>query len=65
MTAPAGGGDRDARTRSARYRTRMPEGVVFYASHEEMAVDRLRWTVDLMEERAQTAADEASADQAR
>ena len=64
MTDPARAADRDAMTRNARYRTRMPKGVFFYASHEEMAADRLRWTVDLMDERAQTAADQASAEQA-
>ncbi|MEQ1801904.1 MAG: hypothetical protein ABL989_08280 [Gammaproteobacteria bacterium] len=37
-------------TRNARYRTRMPKGVFYYSSHEEMAADRLRWTVDLMVE---------------
>lgn len=40
-------------TRNARYLTRAPKGVFRYASHDEMAADRLRWTIDLMAERAQ------------
>lgn len=43
---------RDAMTRNARYYMRAPKGVFYYSSHEEMAADRLRWTVDLMVERA-------------
>lgn len=35
-------------TRNAAYRTRVPKGIFFYESHEEMEADRLRWTVDLM-----------------
>ncbi len=34
----------------ARYVTRAPKGVFFYSSHEDMAADRLRWTVDAMVE---------------
>lgn len=63
MTDPARAADRDAMTRNTRYRTRAPKGVFFYSSHEEMAADRLRWTVDLMDERALAAADQAAADQ--
>ena len=59
LTDPARAADRAAMTRNARYRTRAPKGVFFYASHEEMAADRLRWTIDLMVERAQAAADQA------
>jgi hypothetical protein len=39
-------------TRNARYYMRAPKGVFYYSSHEEMAADRLRWTVDLMDELA-------------
>ena len=38
-------------TQSANYRTRAPKGVFFCASHEEMAADRLRWTIDLTVQR--------------
>ncbi len=34
------------------YRTRAPKGVFIYRSHEEMDLDRLRWTVEAMVERA-------------
>jgi hypothetical protein len=44
--------DRAAMTRNAQYRTRAPKGVFRYNSHDEMAADRLRWTVDLMLERS-------------
>jgi len=37
---------REAMTANARYRTRVPKGVFIYDSHEEMARDRERWTVD-------------------
>ena len=43
---------RAAMTRNARYYMRAPKGVFYYSSHEEMAADRLRWTVDLMVELA-------------
>ena len=43
---------RVAMAQNTSYRTRAPKGVFFYASHEEMAADRLRWTIDLMAERA-------------
>jgi hypothetical protein len=43
---------RAATTRNARYYMRAPKGVFYYSSHEEMAADRLRWTVDLMDELA-------------
>lgn len=36
----------------ARYRTRAPKGIFIYSSHEEMARDRERWTVQAMLERA-------------
>jgi len=37
---------RAAMTANARYRTRAPKGVFFYASHEAMVRDRERWTVE-------------------
>jgi hypothetical protein len=40
-------------TRNAQYRMRAPKGVFRYHSHDEMAADRLRWTVDLMLERSE------------
>lgn len=43
--------DRTAMSANANYRTRAPKGVFIYRSHEEMAADRLRWTVDAMVER--------------
>jgi hypothetical protein len=33
-------------TANARYLTRVPKGLFFYNSHEEMIRDRERWTVD-------------------
>ncbi|HTW38824.1 MAG TPA: hypothetical protein VMD49_09675 [Steroidobacteraceae bacterium] len=39
---------RTAMTANARYRTRAPKGIFFYASHEEMVHDRQRWTVELV-----------------
>jgi hypothetical protein len=59
MTDPDRAADRAAMTRSARYLTRAPKGVYRYSSHEEMAADRLRWTVDLIAERDQAATDQA------
>lgn len=59
LTDPARAADRAAMTRNARYRTRAPKGVFFYASHEEMAADRLQWTIDLIAERDQAATDQA------
>lgn len=38
-------------TRMAQYRTRAPKGVFIYYSAEEMANDRLRWTIDAMIEK--------------
>ena len=35
----------------AAYRTRAPKGVFVYHSHEEMAGDRERWTVEAIVER--------------
>ena len=40
--------EREAMARNATYQTRVPKGVFRYQSHDEMAADRLRWTVDLM-----------------
>ena len=37
---------RAAMDANARYRTRVPKGIYFYTSHEEMARDRERWIVD-------------------
>jgi len=31
---------------NARHRTRAPKGVFFYESHEQMARDRERWTIE-------------------
>jgi hypothetical protein len=39
---------RAAMTANARYRTRVPKGLYFYGSHEEMTRDRERWTLDAM-----------------
>ncbi|TFG85711.1 MAG: hypothetical protein E4H19_08045 [Chromatiales bacterium] len=59
LTDPARAEDRAAMTRNARYRTRAPKGVFYYASHEDMAADRLRWTIDLMAERAHASTDQS------
>ena len=40
--------DRARMDAMAQYRTRVPKGVFFYASHEEMEADRVRWIVDAM-----------------
>ncbi|HEY3783942.1 MAG TPA: hypothetical protein VGL55_01525 [Steroidobacteraceae bacterium] len=45
---PPGAEARAAMTANAQYRTRAPKGLFFYASHEEMARDRERWTLDAM-----------------
>ena len=37
---------RAAMDANARYRTRAPKGLFFYESHEQMASDRERWTVE-------------------
>jgi hypothetical protein len=37
---------REAMDANARYRTRVPKGLFFYESHEQMARDRERWTVE-------------------
>jgi hypothetical protein len=37
---------RSAMDSNARYRTRAPKGLFFYESHEQMARDRERWTVE-------------------
>ncbi|HTX24579.1 MAG TPA: hypothetical protein VMD03_07980 [Steroidobacteraceae bacterium] len=39
---------RAAMTANARYQTRVPKGIFFYASHEEMIRDRERWTLELV-----------------
>ncbi|GEM_PF-955155 len=39
---------RAAMTANARYRTRVPKGIFFYANAAEMNRDRERWTVELM-----------------
>jgi hypothetical protein len=44
--APPSAGSRAAMAANARYRTRAPKGIHFYASHEDMARDRERWTVE-------------------
>ncbi|HPF25715.1 MAG TPA: hypothetical protein P5528_14215 [Steroidobacteraceae bacterium] len=47
---PLSAADRARMNDMARYVTRAPKGVFFYSSHEDMAADRLRWTVDAMVE---------------
>ena len=37
---------RSAMDANARYRTRAPKGLFFYESHDQMARDRERWTVE-------------------
>ncbi|MGH8284408.1 MAG: hypothetical protein ACRETT_01415 [Steroidobacteraceae bacterium] len=37
---------RAAMSSNAGYRTQVPKGVFLYSSHEEMARDRERWTVE-------------------
>jgi len=64
LTGPDRAADRAAMTRNAQYLTRAPKGVFYYSSHEEMAADRLRWTIDLMAERAHASTDQASTDKA-
>ncbi len=39
---------RSAMDANARYRTRAPKGLFFYASHEQMVRDRERWSVEAM-----------------
>lgn len=39
---------RNAMTAMARYRTRVPKGVFFYASHEEANRDWERWQIETM-----------------
>ncbi len=39
---------REAMAANARYRTRAPKGLFIYHSHDEMARDRERWTIDAM-----------------
>ena len=45
---PMSADDRARMDAMAQYRTRAPKGVFFYASHEEMEADRVRWIVDAM-----------------
>ena len=45
---PMSADDRARMDAMAQYRTRVPKGVFFYASHEEMEADRVRWIVDAM-----------------
>ena len=49
--------DRARMTAMARYTTRAPKGVFIYHSHEEMDLDRIRWTVDAMVANAKIAVD--------
>jgi len=45
---------RAAMTANANYRTRVPKGIFFYNSHEEMTRDRERWTLEaIMARRAE------------
>jgi hypothetical protein len=37
---------RAAMVANAHYRTRVPKGIFFYETHDEMVRDRERWTVD-------------------
>lgn len=37
---------RAAMDANARYRTRVPKGIIFYANHEQMIRDRERWTLE-------------------
>jgi hypothetical protein len=43
---PPSAAARAAMDANARYRTRAPKGLFFYDSHEQMARDRERWTVE-------------------
>jgi hypothetical protein len=43
---------RAALARMANYRTRAPKGVYFYETHDAMAADRLRWSVDAVVDKA-------------
>ena len=36
----------------ANYRTRVPKGVIVYASHEKMTLDRERWAAEAIVHRA-------------
>jgi hypothetical protein len=49
---PPDAATRAAMTRMAQYRTRAPKGVFRYQSHEQMAADRQRWSVEAVVERA-------------
>jgi len=44
--AVPGAAARAAMVANARYRTRVPKGIFFYQTHDEMLRDRERWTVD-------------------
>lgn len=39
---------RAAMDANARYPTRTPKGVFFYENHDQMTLDRERWTLDAM-----------------
>ncbi len=42
----------DAQKSMASYTTRVPKGLFFYNSHQEMEKDRLNWTLDLIQSKA-------------
>lgn len=41
-----------AQANMASYTTRVPKGLFFYNSHQEMEKDRLHWTLDLIQSKA-------------
>lgn len=43
---------RAAMAKMANYRTRAPKGVYLYETHEAMAADRLRWSVQAVVDKA-------------
>jgi len=49
---PPDSATRAAQAKMAQYRTQAPKGVFKYDSHEQMAADRLRWTVAAVVARA-------------
>ena len=52
---------RAAMTANAKYRTRVPKGIFFYSSHEDMTRDRERWTVEAIVAKQQEHAGEERA----
>ncbi len=44
--SPPDAAARSAMDSNARYRTRAPKGLYFYESHEQMARDQERWTIE-------------------